>query len=428
MKAHSRWLMVLVGSLVLLAGLETASASAAQPGLDPTYGQGGVAMLTLPQPWSPSPNQTISQFAPAVDGATYALATQQTCGYDTCQQSGTLYRVNPNGSFDAGFGGTGAVVLGSSEFGFKLAADSQGRALVGAIGPSSFVVRRFAADGRPDVGFGVGGAANLPCECEDAAIELMPAPREKIVAVVQHPTYTRRVGGNPPASFFRLLPDGSMDPSFGGDGQVGVGMKTRRAATAIAITPRGGILLGAIGCCVGARDYVLRVSAAGKFDSRFNATAGRSLRRLSRLGELSELNALVPRPNGTIDLLGSAPHVRGFDLRLRGNGRLARFGRRGLVSLPFTVASAAAGGGAVFAVGRLKNHCRCAFRILGNGRLDPRFGGNAGIEAPLPGQGITAASLGNGLAVVTDIGYSECRGGCHFTPGIARFVERASGP
>jgi hypothetical protein len=63
-----------------------------------------------------------------------------------------------------------------------------------------------------------------------------------------------------------------------------------------------------------------------------------------------------------------------------------------------------------------------AYRVLGNGRLDPAFGTN-GIPVPVHGSGLTVARLNGGKALVADLGYVECRSGCPPTPGFARFVE-----
>jgi hypothetical protein len=410
----------LAGVVLALAAIAAAPASASSAGLDRSYGQGGVAALALP---ASAGFAAISQIAPAPDGSAYALGVRRTCGTTACEETGTLYRFDANGTLDGAFGGTGAVVLPVGRFGYRLAVDPAGRALVAALGTSTVDVRRFATDGALDGGF---ATSTLPCECADSEVTLEPAPRGRTLVVVQRFAAPQHEGGNAHISLFRLLGDGLPDPGFGGSGAVGIGIGARGPATSVALTRKGAILLAAVDCCSGSRPYVLRVSAAGKLDTRFGTLAGRSLRRLSKLGEFPELKTLVPRPNGTLDLVGSVPGGHGFDLRLRGDGRLARFGRNGLVGLPFAIEGAVLGGGAIFAVGSGGSEGGYrAFRILGNGTLDPHFGGRSGIEVPVEGSGVGVASLSGGRAVVTDLGQHECRYSCTVTPAIARFLEGA---
>lgn len=197
-----------------------------------------------------------------------------------------------------------------------------------------------------------------------------------------------------------------------------------RVLAAAAVAKKGAVLLGGSSPRIRTLVYVIRVSAKGRLDTRFDRTASRATRRLRRLGEFPELNSLLARGDGMIELLGPSRFTQSFDLRLRANGRLARgFGKGGLSVLPLPLKSATLGsGGAIFAATEAPGVT--AFRILKNGRLDRRFGGPDGVAAPVSGEGILVGTQQRRRAVVMDRGDVFCRsGGCEPTPGIARYIE-----
>jgi uncharacterized delta-60 repeat protein len=410
-----------VTSLVAVCGLVLAAGAQAKPGLDPTYGQNGVAAITPTVPTG-FRNPQVRQLAAARDGSVYALiyATGDPC-FTYCPAS-FLERFGPTGAPDPTFGQGALASLSGPATERQIAVDAEGRVLaVGWVG-GAIQVQRYDLAGNLEPSFGSNGTATFECGCEAGAATITPARRGRILVIG---SYIRAEGAAPGGgyrfSLTRLLPDGSLDPTFGSAGSVNFPPKTAYPET-VAVAPRGAILLGYNPCCGNVpADTVVRISAAGKLDTRFDRTAAKSLRRLSAAGEIYSLTSLLSRASGSLDLLGESEQSRGYDLRLRANGRLAvNFATRGLARLPLGVASAALGsGGAIFAADSKST----AFRILSDGRLDPAFGGAAGIPTSLSGEPVVVGVQSGGRAVVMNAGLHECRFYCVLTPGIASFVE-----
>jgi hypothetical protein len=153
------------------------------------------------------------------------------------------------------------------------------------------------------------------------------------------------------------------------------------------------------------------------------------LKRLEALGKHVELATLVARPDGSIAVLGTAKGgLEGFYLRLRADGKLqSGFGADGLLRPPFVPETAVGGAaGSLFVAGRTssKPYGRLrTFRVLAEGKLDPRWGGPGGHPLPLSGIKVHLTSLGDGRFMATDNGNSFCRSACVARPAIARFRE-----
>jgi hypothetical protein len=418
-------------ALLCLAFLAIFASAASAAGLDRSYGSEGAVAAELPTTVSPA--LQLRQFAIAPDGSVYGLAQSYTCGFDTCTTTSFLVRYAVSGAVDTGFGSGGAVELPAASGGYVLGVDGSGRAVVAGLANGSVTVRRYTPIGGPDVGFGTDGASLLPCACgEPQAYEpqawVMAGGRGRLLVEVQSQEReeVNPIGGT--VTLLRLRPDGLPDRSFGRDGTTAIALGARGRPGKGSVAPNGALILGASGCCTGSGPYLLRVSARGRVDKKFARTAARSLQRLRRSGELARFVALVPRSKGRLDILGNDPLKGGFDFRLKGDGSAAKFGRHGLQKLPFQVEAGIAGSaGALFVVGahveeRVYPVPYFAYRVLGNGRIDPAFG-SEGVPVPLHGSGLTLARLNGGKALVADAGYVECRQGCPATPGFARFVE-----
>jgi uncharacterized delta-60 repeat protein len=432
MKTSRKLRMLIVGAMLgLLALFGAVGASAkSRPGLDRSYGNEGVASALPPS--SPPGYVSWSRFADAPDGSAYLENTVVQCG-QTCTSTGVIYRLTSGGAFDSAFGGGGSLQLpslprGESEPSEAVTVDSSGRLLVGRVEAGALVVRRFTPGGSPDASFGSGGMTSLPCaECERTSVWLLPSSNGRVVVERQAELPARPaafgsgLGGH--VSLTRLTPGGWPERRFGDGGTATIDLGRRGYPGKGAVTPKGAILLGSVGCCSGNAPYLVRVSAKGRIDTKFGKAAGRSLARLSKQGETSSVVALLPRANGTIELLGNNGLGSGFDLRLRASGDRAKFGHGGLKRLPFSVEAARLGSeGATFAVGRSGTGPYSAFRLLADGRVDPAFG-RRGIAVPLSGSGYTLGTPSRGKVLIFDAGTHECRGGCPPTPGVARFDE-----
>jgi hypothetical protein len=228
----------------------------------------------------------------------------------------------------------------------------------------------------------------------------------------------------------RLEADGSTDPRFGDDGSAAFGLRGADPFVGSATAAAGAIYLSGAGCCgSGIPGYVSRTSASGRFDTRFTAASQHSLLPLNRLSALQvSVNAVIVRPGGKIDLLGSAGYEKGFVMRLNPNGKANRkFGKNGLRVLPLPVASAALGSnGATLAVSDENlNGDDVLMRILPGGRLDPAFG-REGERIPGGGRGLSVVPQSGHRALVLDLGLLECRGACPAEPKLVRFLQGAA--
>jgi hypothetical protein len=228
----------------------------------------------------------------------------------------------------------------------------------------------------------------------------------------------------------RLKADGSRDLRFGHHGSTTFGLRGVGSFVASAAARGGALYLGGAGCCAsGIPGYVIRVSDSGRLDGRFTANSQRSLRSLRKLNSFQQpISAIIARPGGKIDLLGSAGYEKGYELRLNPSGQVNRkFGKNGLRVLSLPVTSAALGNdGATLAVSDENlGGTRVLMRILAGGRLDPAFGGMSGERIPGTGgdAGLSVVSQPRRKALVLDLGLKECRGYCAAEPKLARFLE-----
>lgn len=415
--------LTLIGALALGAG--ALARSGASGGLDRSYGVGGKAAIMQPpgdhfRPWS------VEEYAPARDGSVYVLGRGWTGDCYSCGPTYFVFRVGSSGAFDPGFGGEAGVVLPNAPFAYGLSVDAQGRPLVSTHDAEAVTVRRYEGNGQVDAGFGKGGTATVPCDCQGAVIRVVPAQQGKTLVEVDRPSSGEEYSPGPGAvvTLTRLLANGARDPDFASGGSSALSLPGLSRPTLLAVAKNGAVLLGGSSPRIRTLVYVIRVSAKGVLDTRFDRTASRAMRRLRQLGEFTELNSLLARRDGTIELLGPSRFTKGFDLRLRDNGRLAGgFGKGGLSVLPLPLKSAMLGsGGAIFAAAEAPEVT--AFRILKDGRLDPRFGGPDGVEVPVSGEGIVVGTQPGRRAVLMDRGVGFCRsGGCEPSPGIARYIE-----
>jgi uncharacterized delta-60 repeat protein len=423
----------LVLILALLASGVITSAAAARGRLDPSFGQDGVVEVrpTLPPLWQ---NQYIRDMAATRGGDSFVLFERSCFAQQGCTTTNSLFRYLPDGSLDPSFGGPG----GSYDLPLEgeglvtLAVDSRGRPLLAQATNSRVVVRRLTASGEPDPGFGQGGAVAFPCRCEYNATELVPGPEGTVTVALPTSQFAPETGAGygksgTTTTLVRLRADGSRDRSFGTRGGVSFGLKGVEPFVASAATKSGALYLGGIGCC-GSQipAYLIRVSAKGRLDTRFKRATQRSLRALDFLDSFEDsVDAVLVRPGGKIDVLGSAEFSKGFVLRLKPNGHLQRkFGDGGMRMLPSPVASATFGSdGTTMAVSDENlNGTGTLMRLLAGGRLDPAFGPE-GVQVPGTGSGLSVVSQVGRKALVLDLGLHECRGYCAAEPRLVRFLE-----
>jgi hypothetical protein len=413
-------LVSLVCMLTIGAALD---AGAAQARLDRSFGQNGVVEVRppLPAPWR---DQYIRRLAAARDGSSFALFERQYCaGQAGCVRVNSLFRYLPDGSLDPAFGGLGgSYELPPEGEGIPaLAVDSRGRPLLAQAGGGRVVIRRLTPSGTPDPSFGSNGAAAYGCQCDYGAAQLIPGPAGTVTVVLPHPQMTGTA-----FTLLRLKTNGSLNARFGDAGSAAFGLRGADTFVGAATAIGGAIYLSGGSCCgPGIPGYVSRVSASGKFDRRFTAAAQQSLLALQRIATLEvSVDAVIVRPGGKIDLLGSAGYEKGFVMRLKPNGKPNRkFGKNGLRLLPVAVVSAALDShGTTLAIGNENlGGDYVLMRILPGGRLD-LVSGRIGERIPGNGGGVSVVPQSGRKALVLNLGLMECRGACPAEPRLVRFL------
>jgi uncharacterized delta-60 repeat protein len=225
-------------------------------------------------------------------------------------------RLTPTGALDGSFGPDGRVVipgfgnLSTTRAAPALALEPDGGVVVagstGASGSTDFALARLRPDGSLDPSFGNGGLVTVDprgatlgvslVELRDVAI----APDGRIVAV--------GVFGDDMAAI-RLMPNGSLDPTFGSGGVFLSADMTGDVGNAVLLQPDGRIVVaGGALFPVTAFDLVAwRLLLEGTLDQSFG-TGGRTT---VPLGEGSALDGMAAHgalllPNGAIVLVGSA--------------------------------------------------------------------------------------------------------------------------
>ncbi len=420
--------------LVFVAGVLGGSiwAGPAQARIDPTFGHNGVVVVQppLPAPWR---NQYIRQLAATRSGFSFALFERQHCA-GGCFSDNVLFRYLRDGSLDPTFGGSGSYELPQEGEGIPaLAVDSRGRPLLAQASEDEVVVRRLTPLGVPDFSFGTDGAVTIACDCEYGETRLVPGPGDSLTVALPRSRFgevqnsTGRTGTI--LTLVRLREDGTRDGRFGQGGSARFGLRGFEPFTSSAVSRGGALYLSGVGCCRSSLPgYVIRVSANGRFDGRFAAASQHALANLRRIPALGEeVNAVVLRRSGKIDLLGSAGYERGFILRLKPNGHPYRaFAAKGLRVLPLPVASAALGhDGAVVALSdEGLVGINVLTRIFANGRLDWAFGGPGETIPGTTGEfGLSVVPQTGRKVMVLDLGLVECRGYCGAEPKLMRFLE-----
>jgi uncharacterized delta-60 repeat protein len=434
-----RWSLALcaVVAACLVAGAGEAVATGT-PGVDASYGESGVAHVEaqMPAGYSAIPNSYGTALA-APGGAVLYVTQLSTCESVRCSTP-TVRRFGRNGWLDGSYGEGGVLDLSGEGVDTERPAmevDPQGRLLTAASQDDSLLVRRFTPTGKVDGSFGNSGQATvtgIAGASRAQAVLTAPHGRTIVAAVESTPGEAGPSGAS--VTLVRLLPDGRLDRGYGKKGKVVAGISPAIGVD-FSVTSKGAVLMLGGGCCSGSSTSftpVERVSPAGKVDVRFNREERKAqVKALAGFPETS-VTSVVPGADGTVELLGESRGFApgpGFALRLTAKGHLdTGFGEGGLVKLATWPVSAGVGsnGSTLLIFETFPNNSRPAAiqveRLLADGRPDPRFGGEAGIQLPEPEGGRFVSSVG-GRALIEGSGAKECSLSCVSSPFLTRLIE-----
>jgi uncharacterized delta-60 repeat protein len=223
-------------------------------------------------------------------------------------------RLNPDGSPDATFDGDGLRVLDfpGYDYAYALLVQPDGRIVVVGHGGvnADFAVTRLNANGSPDVSFGAGGWVSVDLGGYDVARAVARQGDGKLV-----------VAGETTAGFdvgvVRLNANGSLDPSFDGDGRKTFGYAGDDGARAVLVQSDGKLVVAGYG----GPDTTLAVTRllpSGAFDTSFDQDGSRGI----DFGGYEAGFAAALQPNGRIVVAGytSAAEIATAVARLNPDG------------------------------------------------------------------------------------------------------------
>jgi uncharacterized delta-60 repeat protein len=371
---------------------------------DLSSGAGGSIAMEL----SDAPLAWADASALQPDGRVIAAGARVMTGSDSAFR---LVRYNQDGSLDTTFGTAGKITTDFSEGADSAAAvaiQSDGKIIAaGAAGFTlgrqgySFALVRYNRDGSLDTDFGIGGKVitDLSSPSEMAAALAIQSDGAIIAAG------SARTGALSTSGDFALVryhPDGSLDRTFGIDGQVITDWSgVLDTARALAIQSDGKIVVAGTGHVIDHRrppwyGVVVRYNQDGSVDTTFGV---RGKVTTDALGS-SDIGALAIQSNGKI-IAGGGSQSSGSSLdfglvRYNGDGSMdTTFGAAGSVTTPFgpwrdrVFALSLQPDGKIVAGGDTESaeHGRSAYalaRYNRDGSLDTNFGLGGKVRTDLP--------------------------------------------
>ncbi len=248
----------------------TASVSAAPGDLDLSFGGGGIIVTSIgDQFYSDEPRTVLVQ----PDGK-IVVCGQIADTDNNGDRAFFLARYHPTGALDASFGTNGKIIglVSSGEMvGNDIALQPDGKIIAVGYDFSSygFAVHRYNANGTLDTSFGAGGVVITPIgEYANANSVAIQADGKIVLAGsswIAGQSYSD-------LTVVRLLPDGSLDTSFGGTGKVITSFGSSSQAGRVIVQPDGKIV--AVGSAFVGNNQglaLVRYNSDGSLDSGFGS-------------------------------------------------------------------------------------------------------------------------------------------------------------
>jgi uncharacterized delta-60 repeat protein len=161
-----------------------------------------------------------------------------------------LARLNADGSADMAFGHSGTVIadVGNNDSASALALDSHGRILVAGTSDKNIALLCFNPDGTLDAGFAVDGVLIADLGGNESGTGVAVDRAGRII-----------VAGTSSGDFvvLRVNPDGTFDPTFGGDGIVTTDLGGDDVANRMALDAFGRIVVAGATDAGGTKDLAV---------------------------------------------------------------------------------------------------------------------------------------------------------------------------
>jgi uncharacterized delta-60 repeat protein len=269
------------GTLSLAAARLTTSGN-----LDQSFGNGGVALV-------PVGANAVANAVAIGSGGTILLGGSALTDHNRFVAA----RLTPGGALDTSYGSGGVTLLGPVGGAWGMTLQPNGDVVLGGQetynGTQAFMLARLLANGAPDTSFGQQGVVTVPIGSTAAGMAVALQSNGDILMTGNATAGTRVI------ATVRLLPNGSLDPSFGSSGIAtfaGSGVNT------MALESDGEILLG------GAGPSVSLLTTSGTLDPAF----GRQGIAFAIIGTNGSANGVTVQSDGKIVLTGAtnlAGHV-----------------------------------------------------------------------------------------------------------------------
>jgi uncharacterized delta-60 repeat protein len=200
-------------------------------------------------------------------------------------------RLNPDGSLDQSFGNSGIELLGPAAAAWGMALQSNGDIVLAGQqaynGAQAYMAARLLPNGTPDASFGRAGIVTLAIGKTAVGLAMALQTDGRILVTGNANTGTLQV------ATARLMPDGSLDPSFGSKG---IATFPGSGVNAMALQQNGQIVLA------GAGASAIRLNADGSPDLTF----GKRAIAFAPIGTHDSANGVAIQSNGMIVLAGEA--------------------------------------------------------------------------------------------------------------------------
>jgi uncharacterized delta-60 repeat protein len=273
--------------------------------LDPTFDGDGIVLVSATEVFANS--FVCSAVALQTDGKIVVA------GSTSGSFIGTIVRLNPNGSLDLTFDGDGRLPL--TVFIDAVAIQADGRIIAagysGTGSSEDFAVVRYNPDGSPDPTFdGDGRATTDFFSSEDIIKAVTIQPDGKIIAAGYSYSGTANTGYD--YALARYNPDGSLDPTFDADGRATTHISIADRVYSVALQSDGKIV--AAGYSGGTEDFsAVRYNPNGSLDPTFDGD-GKLLMPVLSGGDICY--AMSIQSDGKIVMAGSSSTGSGTDVAI----------------------------------------------------------------------------------------------------------------